>query len=98
MRPRLGRRLCRARRRRQLLRQEREGSSPGIGLGGADGRLILGGTLEAVAGAGIAVERVLDAAPRELGVDPVGILRRGIAILVAEEADHRTPHSAELIE
>src|ERR1700690_1666856 len=66
---------------RQPLRQERECLSPGIGLGGPDGGLVLGGTLEAVRGAGVTVERMRDAQARELGIELVGILRGRIAVL-----------------
>ncbi len=70
--------LVRPCRNSQLLRQERKSLLPGIGLGGPDGGLVLGGTLEAVSGAGVTVERMRDAQARELGIEPVGVLREGL--------------------
>ena len=44
------------------------------------------------------MKHMLDLEPRELGIELVGILGRGIAILIAEAADHRTLEPSQLIE
>src|SRR5437868_195188 len=62
-------------RRAELVVEEGENLRPGIGLRGARRRIVGGRALEAVPAAGIAMERVLDAMPGELGVEPVGVRR-----------------------
>src|SRR5579883_2008183 len=82
----------------ELLGQKYEYLPPGILLRGADCGLGLGRPLKAVSGARIAMERVWDVEPRELGVEPVGILGRGFLVLVAEETDDRAGEAPKLRE